>query len=196
MTLVADLRLRFGTLRVPARVYLPSPSSVPARGAPLVLWLAGRNAGEMLSRELSAIAAAVVLELGPTDVARVRGRELSALDWAAEHACEFGADPTQLVVAGHLGGAARAARLAVDARDDGWPVLYRQVLIRPVFTEPRLTPSDVAGTASATMVTTGARGDEGSRYATTLRDAGVEVQELVSGGRRSLPLHELARALR
>jgi acetyl esterase/lipase len=100
------------------------------------------------------------------------------------------------VVAGHRAGAARAARLAVDARDDGWPVLHRQVLVRPAFTEPRPTSSHVAGTAPATIVTTGARGDEGSRYATTLRDAGVEVHELVSDARRAPPLDELARAVR
>ena len=65
MTLVADLRLRFGAKRLPARVYLPSPSWAPDGAAPIVLWLAGRKAGDALSREISAIAAAVVLELVP-----------------------------------------------------------------------------------------------------------------------------------
>jgi carboxylesterase type B len=138
----------------------------------------------------------VVLELGSSDTASRREYDLSALDWAAEHARELGARPGALVVAGDRAGAARAARLAVHARDGGWPVLRRQVLVLPAFTEARLTPSHVAGTAPATIVTTGARGDDGSRYAATLRDAGVEVQELVSNARRALPLPELARALR
>jgi alpha/beta hydrolase fold len=196
MTLVANLRLRFGAARLPARAYLPSPSRVAAEGAPLVFWLAGRNAGDALCRELSAAAAAVVLELGSSDGASGRGLELAALGWAAEHAREFGACEGPVVVAGQLAGAARAARLAIDARDSGWPVLRRQVLVRPAFPAPGMAPSHVAGTAPATIVTGGARGDDGSRYAATLRGAGVEVQELVTDAWRALPLQELVRAIR
>jgi acetyl esterase/lipase len=56
-------------------------------------------------------------------------------------------------------------------------------------------PSGVAGAAPATIVTTGARQDDGRRYAAALRAAGVEVRELVSDARRTLPLNELARAV-
>jgi acetyl esterase/lipase len=194
--LVADLKLRFGPTRLPARLYLPSPSTVSSSGAPLILWLTVRNAGDPLCREFSAAAAAVVLELGrPPEGPNGGGQEVVALGWAAEHARELGAQEDRLVVAGQLAGAARAARLAIDVRDSGWPVLRRQVLVRPAFTQPCPVPLHLAGSAPATIVTAGRRGDDGSRYAAALRDAGVEVQELVSGAQRALPLQELARTL-
>lgn len=192
MTLVADLRLRFGDARLPGRVYLPSASAAAEHPVALVLWLADRSTGDVLCRDLSAAAAAVVLEIGRCDGAG----EVASLGWAAEHARELGAHPGRLVVAGQLAGAARAAQLAVDARGCGWPVVHRQVLVRPAFSAPWPTASGVVGTAPATIIRSGARGDDGAGYASTLRDAGVEVQELVADPRRALPLGELARALR
>ena len=204
MALVADLKLRFGPVRLPARAYLPSPRAVAAGAPTLVVWIAGRKADDVLCRDLSAAAGAVVLELPRTDFPSGSGHDLAALGWAAEHACEFGVHRSMLVVGGQLGGAARAARLALDARDSGWPALRRQLLVRPAFAEPGLAlcdragraPCDLAGIAPATIVTSGLRADEGSRYAATLRGVGVAVQELVSDARRGLPVHELARALR
>ena len=204
MALVADLKLRFGPVRLPARVYLPSPHAVAGAGPALVVWFAARKTGDMLCRDLSAAAAAVVLELPSDDVASGSGDDLAALGWAAEHAFEFGVDRGRLAVGGQLAGAARAARLALDARDSGWPALRRQLLVRPAFGGLGLAPSDVAGPAPcdvagiapATIVTSGLRTDDGSRYAAILRRAGVTVQELVSDARRALPVQELARALR
>jgi acetyl esterase/lipase len=193
--LVADLKLRFGTTRLPARLYLPAQSTVPSGCAALVLWLTVRNAGDPLCRELSAAAAAVVLELGRPPGANAYGQDVVALGWAAEHARELGAQDDRLVVAGQSTGAARAAHLAIAVRDSGWPVLRRQVLVRPAFTPPCPAPEHLAGTAPATIVTAGRRGDDGSRYAAALRGAGVEVKELVSGAQRALPLRDLARAL-
>ena len=195
MALVADLKLRFGPVRLPARAYLPSPRAVAAAGPTLVVWLAARKSGDVFCRDLSAAAAAVVLELPSADFPSGRAHDLAALGWAAEHASEFGVDGGPLVVGG---------RLAFDARDSGWPALRRQLLIRPAFAEPGLTPSDVAGIAPcdvagiapATIVTSGLQADDGSRYAATLRGAGVTVHEIVSDARRGLPIHELARALR
>jgi hypothetical protein len=195
MTLVADLRLRFGETRLPARVYLPLLSPITADRAPLVIWLSGRNARDVLCRELSATAAAVVLELGRREGGSSGRYEVATLGWAAEHARELGAHPDQLVVGGQLVGAALAARLAVDARDCGWPVVRRQVLVRPAFSDACPAPAEVGGTPPATIVTTGSRRDDGSRYAATLRDAGVEVRELVSYARRAPPLSELVRGL-
>jgi hypothetical protein len=192
VTLLADLRLRFGPTRLPARLYLPAPS---AAGTPLVLWLARRGAPDVLCQDLSAAAAAVVIELGCRAGGCDDGYDIEALGWAAEHAPEFGASSGRVAVAGQLAGAARAARLAVDAHESGWPVVRTQVLVRPAFSDLCPAPSAVAGAASATIVTGAARPDDGRRYAATLRDAGVEVRELVSDARRGLPLHELARAL-
>ena len=195
MTLLAELRLRFGPTRVPARVYLPTPSAVPAAGAPLVLWLADRGARDVLCQDLSAAAAAVVIELGCREGDCSDGYDIEALGWAAEHALELGAGSGPIAVAGQLAGAARAARLAVDAHGSGWPVVRMQVLVRPAFSDLCPAPPTVAGAAPATIVTDGGRQDGGRRYAAALRDAGVEVRELVSDARRALPLHELARAL-
>jgi acetyl esterase/lipase len=195
VTLLADLRLRFGPTRLPARVYLPLPSAIPGDGAPLVLWLSGRGAHDLLCQELSAAAAAVVIELGSGEAAVSDRHGIEALGWAAEHAPELGASSGPVTVAGQLAGAARAARLAVQASGYGWPVVRRQVLVRPAFSDLCPPPSAVAGAAPATIITTGAPRDGGRRYADTLRDAGVEVRELVSEARRALPLRELARAL-
>jgi hypothetical protein len=196
VTLLADLRLRFGPTRLPARVYLPAPATLSAAGAPLVLWLADRGTRDVLCQDLSAAAAAVVIELGCRTGGGNDGYDIEALGWAAEHAPEFGASCGLVAVAGRLAGAARAARLAVDAYDSGWPMVRRQVLVRPAFSDVCPLPPVVAGAASATIVTGAARRDDGRRYAATLRGAGVEVRELVSDARRALPLHELAQALR
>lgn len=195
MTLVADLRLRFGATRLPARVYLPSRSSADDGASPVVLWLAGSTAGDALPREISAIAAAVVLELAPCR-SESGDADNAALGWAAEHAREIGGGSDRILVAGQRAGAARAARLAINARDRGWPVVRRQVLVRPAFSDSCRAQFELAGTAPATIVTTGSPRDDGRRYAAALRDAGVEVQEFISDARRGLPLHELARAVR
>lgn len=194
MTLLADLRLRFGPTRLPARVYLPTRSSVPAAGAPLVLWLTGGTARDALCQDLSTSAAAVVIELGCRGGCS-HGYDIEALGWAAEHGPELGADTSSVAVGGQLAGAARAARLAVDAHESGWPVVRTQMLVRPAFSDLCPAPSAVAGAAPATIVIGGARRDDGRGYAAALREAGVEVRQLVSDARRALPLHELARAL-
>lgn len=195
MTLVADLRLRFGAVRLPTRLYLPSPSAVAPDGAVLMLWLASKDAGDALCAGLCAVASAVVLDVAPCEAPGDGGYGMAALEWAAEHAGELGADPGQLIVGGQRAGAERAAQLAVQARDSGWPALRRQALVLPAFTADPIARSHLAGTAPATIVTTGARQDAASRYAAALREAGVEVRELVSDARRALPLHDLARAL-
>ena len=78
MPLVADLKLRFGGTRLPARLYLPSLSTVPSGGAPLVLWLTVRNAGDPLCREVDMLG-------GFQDASRYRrhprGRRFAFLDF-------------------------------------------------------------------------------------------------------------------
>jgi hypothetical protein len=162
--MVADMTLRFGSLRVPTTVHWPHVT--PA-------WTA-----LVLSDELS-----------PTDpwvqgsvVIALTGRqpgwlELAALHWAGEHAAELGADGERLMVAG----GARAALLALAARDAGWPVVSRQLLVRPDFTWRDGMPDEVAGAPPA-IVVCGER-DDGSRYAARLRAAGVEVREVRDGER-------------
>jgi hypothetical protein len=157
--MVADMTLRFGSLRVRTEVHWPRVTTA---------WLT-----LVLSDELA-----------PTDprvessvVIALPGRhpgwlELATLHWAGEHAGELGAGGDRLLVAG----GARAAMLALAARDAGWPVLSRQLVVRPEFTRPEGMPDDVAGAPPAIVVC--GESDDGSRYAARLRAAGVEVQEV------------------
>ena len=158
--MVADMTLRFGSLRVPTTVRWPRVETV---------WLA-----VVLSDELSAtdpwVESCVVVGLAGEHPSSI---ELAALDWVSEHVEEFGAEGDCLLVAG----GARAARLALAARDSGWPPLRRQLLVHPRFTTEQPMPTNVAGAPPATVVY-GRRHDGGGRYAELLRTAGVAVHEV------------------
>ena len=70
---------------------------------------------------------------------------LAATRWAAEHATEFNADPTRLIVAGDSAGGNLATVTALRIRDEGGPALSGQLLLYPVadyHTPP--TPSYLA----------------------------------------------------
>jgi acetyl esterase/lipase len=153
------MTLRFGSRRVPTTVHWPRVT--PA-------WLALVFSDE-LSPNDSLVSGSVVIALPgrhPESLA------LATLQWAGEHAGELGTDGDRLLVAG----GAQAARLALAARDAGWPVLHRQLVVRPEFKPPRRIPADVAGAPPAIVVC--GRRDDGSRYAALLRAAGVKVQEV------------------
>lgn len=157
--MVADMTLRFGSVRVPTTVHWP-------RADALSLAL-------VLSDELSPAAR----WLGDSVVVGVaaegsRQVELAALRWVAEHAGELGANEDRVLVAG----GARAASLALWARDSGWPALWRQLLVHPTFTAEQPMPTNVAGAPPAIVVCE--RPDDGSRYADRLRAAGIRVQEV------------------
>jgi hypothetical protein len=158
--MVADLTLRFGSLRVATTVHWPRVET-----ASLALVLSGE-----LSPIDPWVGSFVVVGVAGVHPGSV---ELAALQWVAEHAGEFGADGERMIVAG----GARAARLAVAAGDSGWPALRRQLVVHPRFTAERPMPSNVAGAPPATVVC-GAGRDNGRRYAARLRAAGVEVHEV------------------
>jgi alpha/beta hydrolase fold len=164
--IVAAMTLRFGPLRVRTTVRWPQVETVS-----LALVLT-----DELSPADSRVENCVVVGLtaglpGPT--------ELAALQWVAEHVPEFGAERDRILVAG----GARAARLALAARDSGWPVLQRQLLVHPSFTREQPMPVNVAGAPPATVVV-GRNNQGGRRYAERLRAAGVEVDEVCDAGRR------------
>jgi acetyl esterase len=133
----------------------------------------------------------------------------AALEWAADHAAELGADGGRLLVAGHWRAARLAAALVIHARDHGWPRLMRQVLICPrlrasptggggngSYVAPPLVAC--AGLAPATFLLP--RGssppDDGARYARRLALAGVAVEELHITGAPERGVEDLARLLR
>ena len=57
----------------------------------------------------------------------------AALQWAADHASEFGGDAGQLILAGDSAGGNLAATVTIAARDRGGPAVSGQVLIYPVI---------------------------------------------------------------
>jgi acetyl esterase/lipase len=162
--MVADMTLRFGSVRVPTTVHWPCVETVS-----LALVLC-----DELSPADAWVQSLIVIGLAGAHPSWI---ELAALRWAAEHAGELGADGAHVLVAG----GARAAALALAARDGGWPVLRRQLLIHPAFTALAPMPTDVAGATPATVVC-GPRRDDGHRYAERLRVAGVEVHEVRDAG--------------
>jgi acetyl esterase len=107
----------------------------------------------------------------------------TAIDWAADHAFELGARLMGLLVGGTGRGAGLAAASAIRARELGWPVLSRQVLIDPELDESRLVTPSLAGVAPATVM--GELDDPTRRYVTRLRAAGVEVDDEFASARRS-----------
>jgi acetyl esterase/lipase len=192
--LVADLTLRFDDVRLPGHVYWPRPTAVPS---PLVLFLEGgeatalRASADTVCRLLCSAAAVVLAVAAPPPGAAAAGDayEGAALAWAAEHAAELGGRPDRLLLAGDRAGAARAAWLAIAARDCGWPQIHRQVLVHPTFTPALPAPPRVAGAAPATIVS--GCGDDGSRYAARLRASGVEVDELPQAPRTPFRLRRV-----
>jgi acetyl esterase/lipase len=154
--------------------------------------------GDAFGTSLSSASEAVVLSM-PTRHGSDERIEAAALGWAAEHAFDLGADPQLLLLAGVRVGGGHAAGLAIAAGDQGWPGLHRQLLVHPAFDETWALPSEVAGTAPATIVTCAPADVHVTRYAARLHAAGVEVDELrvpdgalPSGGE----LDELVRSLR
>jgi acetyl esterase/lipase len=156
----ADLSLRAARDFVRPRVSWPADAE---DGSPIavVVWdhQPGLEAADALCREGGFVVLA--LRTSALDVATI------ALEWAGDHAGLLGADPDRLVVAG--GGL--AAQAALHARDNGWPPVWRQVLIGPDPSEWPAAEASLAGVAPATVV-------NASSYARRLRAAGVEVEEL------------------
>jgi acetyl esterase/lipase len=213
---VADLQLRGRTGPVPARVLWPEPSTRGDRRALLVFFPAGDATGggldqaEPLCRELCARAGVVVLSVSyrpdrPDRPGTAFEDAVTATRWSADHATELGADARRLVVGGEGAGAGLAAAVALHARDEGWPPITRQLLIRPRLDvelpggldgattdglgAPPLHATSVAGVAPATVVTVESDpGREGARrYAARLRQAGVPVDERHLDGTRADP---------
>lgn len=159
---VAEMTLRFGSVRVATCVRWPEPGGSMA----LALVLA-----DELSPGHPRVSDAIVVGVyGPHPTLA----QLEVVHWLAEHAAELGADRENIVVAG----GARAAALALAVRDSGWPGLRRQLLIRPVFSPRCPMPVNLAGAPEATVVCRADGRDHGARYAARLRAAGVHVQEV------------------
>jgi hypothetical protein len=176
--LVAGLRLRFGAEVVQANLYVPSNA---VGQAAVVVLLDDDDNIDPLGQGLSAGAKLVVVRVP------ARAQLLAALYWVADHANERGGRSDRVMVAGRAESGARAAWLAIEARDAGWPVLHAQVLVHPRFTRCCAAPHRVTGVAPATIVSGSAPRDEAAKYAVLLKRSGVVVRQL----RRSAPDDEM-----
>jgi acetyl esterase len=210
---VADLQLRGRRGPLRTRVHWP-PSVGGSVSLPLLVFLpADRDDG--LESTVSVLAGVVVLAVTDTRLTRVPDpaalvEATTATQWAADHAAELDADPRRVLVGGEGRGAWLAAAVALQARDDGWPTLARQVLVVPAvqgvaragsatarLVSPRRAPS-LAGVAPAIVLTVGdgPRGVDVRRYVSRLRDAGVGVDDLRLHGPAAGVAPRLASALR
>jgi acetyl esterase/lipase len=191
---VADLQLRgrAGSLRTSVRWPPVAGGPVPP---PLLVLLPAAGTDDVWTT-VSALAGVVVLAVTDTRLTRLADaaalvEATTATEWAADHAAELDADPRRLIVAGEGRGAWLAAAVALQARDDGWPTLARQVLVVPTapgrragqgaarLVSPRRAPS-LAGVAPAIVLTVGDGPHEVNvrRYVSRLHGAGVGVDDL------------------
>lgn len=196
---VAGVQLRGRTGPLPARAYWPPPPGPGPAPALLVLFpdpaggldvpdppdlAGGLDAADALCRGLCSGAGLVVLSVSH----RAPQDAIAATRWAADHAAELGADPRRLLVGGVGAGGRVATAVVREARDEGWPAILRQVLVRPRLGGPE-PPGAVPALAPATVVTVdgvdepaGTPTDDGWHHAALLRHAGVDVDELRYGG--------------
>ena len=172
--LIAQFHLRFGRASLEAQIYWPRRPLLPEATSLMVLLEDEARPGnaDLLARGLSVGADVVVLRVPD------RVQTLAALMWAADHAHQLGGQADRVMVAGRGVSGDRAARLAITARDNGWPILQRQVLVHPRFTFTCPPPPRLAGVAAATIVSSRGPQDDARRYAARLKQAGVEVGEL------------------
>jgi acetyl esterase len=185
----ADLSLRGPGGSVRARVSWPAPArrNLDTR---LIVFFPGAGSStdsvDAVCRGLCEETRVVVLSVpepaGEERWSAAFDAATTALEWAADHASELGAERTGILAGGAGRGAALAAASALRARDRGWPVLSRQVLVDPELDESRVVTPSLAGVAPATFV--GDLDDAARRYLARLRADGVEVaDELASIGR-------------
>ena len=115
---IANLQLRGSTSPLPVRVYWPSQEA--SQRVPLLVFCMVGAGAEASCRGLSEGLGLLVLAVSCLAGAQ---NGTTALEWAAEHAEELGADPGRLLVAGQGAGSAVAAAVASQARAAGWPVV-------------------------------------------------------------------------
>jgi acetyl esterase/lipase len=140
-----DTRVLPGAVQIPVRVYRPSlandlPALIYFHGGGFVI--CNLDTHDRLCRSLANASGCVVVSvdyrLAPEHKFPVATEDAySATRYVAEHAGEFGIDPSRIAVAGDSAGANLATVVAMMSRDRGGPVLKFQLLIYPVtdFTE-------------------------------------------------------------
>jgi len=137
---VADVQLRGPAGPIPARAYWPAASEPHVAPALLVVFPGdgsapgGLEGADALCRGVCSYVGVVVLAVTyrpatPSFDGAALEDATAAMLWAADHATQLGADPRQLMVGGTGIGGGLAAAVALQARDDGWPAIKRQILL-------------------------------------------------------------------
>ncbi|WP_124713669.1 alpha/beta hydrolase [Mycolicibacterium nivoides] len=138
---VADHQVPVDNGRIDVRVYRPDASEplpllVYAHGGGFVFCDLDSHDG--LCRNLANLVPAVVVSvdyrLAPEHRWPTAAEDLyAATRWAVDHAADFGADPSRVVVGGDSAGGNLAAVTTLMARDRGGPNLAAQLLLYPVI---------------------------------------------------------------
>ena len=140
-----DTRVLPGAVQIPVRVYRPSlandlPALIYFHGGGFVI--CNLDTHDRVCRGLANVSGCVVVSvdyrLAPEHKFPTATEDAySATRYVAEHAGEFGIDPSRIAVGGDSAGGNLATVVAMMARDRGGPALKFQLLIYPVtdFTE-------------------------------------------------------------
>lgn len=111
---VANLRLRGGADRLPARAYWPDHSGRAPPALVVFLHVADAGTTPVVLCERAGVVVLAVRHRPDPDQARQDS--ITAVRWAADHAEELDADPTRVFVAG-----TSAAEVAEQVSTSGWP---------------------------------------------------------------------------
>jgi acetyl esterase len=147
-----DTRVIGGPMQIPVRLYRPSlATDLPAlmffHGGGFVICNLDTHdrACRGLANASGCVVVSVDYRLAPEHKFPAAAEDAyNATRYVAEHAAEFGIDPSRIAVGGDSAGGNLATVVALMARDRGGPALKFQLLIYPVtdFTDEQ-TPSEI-----------------------------------------------------
>jgi acetyl esterase len=138
---VRDLRVPVADGSVGVRIYRPHatdslPVLVFAHGGGFVFCDLDSHDGlcRNLANSTPAVVVSVDYRLAPEHAWPTAAEDVYAVTrWVADHAADFGGDPTRIAVGGDSAGGNLAAVTALMARDRGGPDLVAQLLLYPVI---------------------------------------------------------------
>lgn len=141
VTSVTDHQVPVDNGRIDVRVYRPDASEplpvlVYAHGGGFVFCDLDSHDGlcRNFANLIPAVVVSVAYRLAPEHRWPTAAEDLyAATRWAVDHAADFGADPSRVVVGGDSAGGNLAAVTTLMARDRGGPDLAAQLLLYPVI---------------------------------------------------------------